>query len=173
MRSDRQFGLKSQVARVLRRGRVSEVGQAAVELAVCLPVMLALAVISVDLLVYLGDCARFDRVSAQEVAVVATAPAGGSYSPEGSAASVKAAIAEGMGQPERLSYQVSVSQGMRTGEKDEGFSLISLAPQLTTYTCIMESSPWPLSHGLFGVEVSGLTHRRSYVVDPYRPGIVA
>ena len=86
---------------------------------------------------------------------------------------VVAAIAEGMGQPERLSYQVSVSQGMRTGEKDEGFSLISLAPQLTTYTCTMESSLWPLSHGLFGVEVSGLTHRRSYVVDPYRPGIVA
>lgn len=150
----------------------SESGQAVVELAVCMPVMLALVIICVDAMVYLGDCARFDRISAQQVAIAVTTPAKGSYSPDGAAAQARASIAEALGGGDRLTLSVAASQGAAPNP-DEGFSIASLAPRLCTFTCTMTSTPWPFERGAFGANVFSVTHTRTYVVDPYRPGVVA
>lgn len=149
-----------------------ESGQMVVELAVLAPVMLALLVVVVDLMVFLGDCARFDRVSAQAVLVAAAAPDGGSYSPAGAAGAVKAQIDGGMGDPQRLTCTVSISRGASSGVAVRGVPIASFSPTLFTCTCRMESRPWPLSHGLFGVQVAPIVHTRSYAIDPYQPGVV-
>ena len=151
----------------------SEAGQMVVELAVLAPVMLALLVIVVDLMVFLGDCARFDRVCAQAVVVAAAAPDGGSYSPANAAGAVKAQVDEGMGNPDRLTCTVSLARGASSGESNGAVAIASFSPTLFTCTCRMESRPWPLLHGMFGVEVAPIVHTRSYVIDPYQPGVVA
>ena len=147
-------------------------GQMVVELAVCAPVMLALAIVCIDLMVYLGDCARFDRVASQEVAALACAPSGESYSVGSQAALIEAAVTESMGSADRLSCSVSATNGVDAGEAGEGLPIVSFGPQLATFTCTMTFTPWPFANGAFGVIPVELTHTRTYVVDPYRPGVV-
>lgn len=159
-------------AKAVRSCCADESGQAVVELAVCMPVMLALVIICIDAMVYLGDCARFDRISAQQVAIAATAPAKGSYSLDGAASQTRASIAEAMGADGRLTLSVNASQDVAPNH-DEGFPVASLAPRLCTFTCTMTSTPWPFRRGAFGADVFEVTHTRTYVVDPYRPGVVA
>lgn len=133
----------------------------AVELAVVLPVVLAVMVIVVDCMVWMGECARFDQVASQKVLACATSPAKESYAPETRVQLVSEALAAAFAE---RGQTVSVSC------EDVQVPFASMA----TYRCTLQMVPWPLSHPgatVFGISVPvSLEHECVLVIDPYTPG---
>lgn len=126
----------------------------AVELAVITPVILIVLVIAVDMLVFAGECARFDHVAPQRIIAHATSPPADSYDAESRVAAIQSALAEDFA---RNGSSITVSC------EDAGALLASMA----VYRCTFRFAPWPLS-------VAGapalLEHECSVAVDPYTPG---
>ena len=137
-----------------REGRGREHGQMAVELAVVMPVILIVLVIAVDMLVFAGECARFDHIAPQRVlAQAASAPMDG-YELGARTAAIRAAL-ESDFTKEGSSIEVSY--------EDAGVALASMS----VYRCTFRFAPWPLS-------IAGapelLEHECNIAVDPYTPG---
>lgn len=131
-----------------------EGGQMAVELAIVAPVILVVLVIVIDMLVFAGECARFDHVAPQRVlAHAASAPMDG-YDAGVRVDAIQAALEEDFAK-NGSSVEVSC--------EDAGAALASM----TVYRCALRFAPWPLS-------VAGapalLEHECSIAVDPYTPG---
>ena len=146
-------------------------GQMAVELAVTMPVMIVVMVITVDLMVFLGDCARFDRVAPELVRAAVASPA---VDGAGNVAGVvEAGLRESCGGEDRLEFHVSDEGGIYAGGTRGGSgTLISLVPQPHRYRVVLEYTPWPFKRGAFGFSPGPLTHEKTYVADPYRFGVV-
>ena len=149
-------------------------GQMAVELAVVMPVLIVLVIISVDCMVYLGDCARFDRISGEIVRIHAASPV---ESEQGTAACAKAIqkdIETVMDSSTNLSVSVTCSE-MSSGENDSAVGTEGVVgfftPRLREYRCALDYTPWPLTKGAFGFAPTPLSHERRYIIDPYRPGV--
>lgn len=160
-----------QVVAVARRVNGSGSGQMAVEVMVVLPVVIALIIVMVDTMVYLGDCARFDRVAAEAVRVHAGSPSSAEYGVLDNAAEVRNEIEAAMPDSGHLSYEVSSQGALASGVSGPGI-LLSFVPQPRVYTCTLLFSPWPFSHGAFGVQPLQVVHRKAFAVDPYRPGVI-
>ena len=130
-----------------------------VEMAVSLPVLLVCFVIAVDVLVYMGECARFDHLVPQEILACATSPERG-VSSQANEEGVRSALEQEFS---RYGEQVQVAV------EEAGFLQGAL-----TYTCTLSLAPWPL--GSAGGEILGtkipatLQHTCSFAVDPYVPG---
>ncbi|MCL1847615.1 MAG: hypothetical protein FWF91_06605 [Coriobacteriia bacterium] len=146
-------------------------GQAAVEMAVVMPVLLAVVGIAINLMVCFGDCARFDRIAAEAVRTQAASPGFGEYGTTARAQRVQGLIEEGFSGSDHLSFSVSISGGGSAGGGGEGITL-SLAPQRETVICTLYYRPWGFGDSFFGVEFSGIPHTRQYVIDPYKPGVL-
>jgi hypothetical protein len=156
-------------------------GQMAVEMAVVMPVLLAVVGIAINLMVYLGDCARFDRVAAEAVRTQACSPGYGSYGSVSRAQDVQATIEQSFADAAYLSFAVEAHEsGLGSGgggaggaggaAGDEiGFSLF---PHQETFVCTMNYRSWGFGDSFFGVRFAGIPHTRIYVVDPYRPGVL-
>ena len=125
----------------------------------------------VDTMVYLGDCARFDRVAAEAVRVHAGSPSSAEYGVVDNAAEVRGEIEAAMPSSGHLSYAVTSQGALSAGVSGYG-SILSFIPQPQVYTCALVFSPWPFSHGAFGAHPLQITHRKSFAVDPYRPGVI-
>ncbi len=142
-----------------RRPWQGESGQMTVEFVVAFPVILAVAVIAVNALLFFSECAAFDRIAREAVRVHATSPAYGQEL-EQSRAQVQAAIEESFDRP-----YVDVSVAV------EGMSLGHV-----TFTATLEFHPTLFGMGLksqvFGVSLPSLKHAASFAVDVYKPGIV-
>ncbi|MCL1879663.1 MAG: hypothetical protein FWF71_03445 [Actinomycetia bacterium] len=150
----------------------------AVEMAVLLPVALAMVFVMLNVLSYLANCARFDPLAAEAVRIEAVSPNAGSY---GTAARAKAAekllsqAFEGHG---NVSISVKGSQAIATGGfSDQGVSdsqavEFSFLPLHEVYTCTLSYRPWGFPQGLFGLELFEVRHQRRLVIDPYRPGVL-
>lgn len=151
----------------------SERGQMVVELAVCMPVMLVVMVLVVDMMVFLGDCARFDRISGEIVRECAASPSSMQYSSSAKVGDMNEQIAEVMGDKPWLSYEVTCDGGLIGGEAVAAGSVLSFVPQPQRYTCTLSYTPWPLENGVFGVAPRPIEHSRTYVIDPYRSGVLA
>ena len=135
-----------------REGRGREHGQMAVELAVVMPVILIMLVIAVDMLVFAGECARFDHIAPQRVlAQAASAPIDG-YELGARTAAIRAALDFAK---EGSSIEVSY--------EDAGVALASMS----VYRCTFRFAPWPLS--IAGAPAL-LEHECNIAVDPYTPG---
>ena len=130
-----------------------------VEMAVSLPVLVVCMVIAIDVLVYMGECARFDHLAPQEVLACATSPSHGAVS-QANAQGVQAALS---GEFSRYNAQVQV-------EAQEGGALDGSV----VYTCTLSLAPWPLGSAggsVLGTDVPlALRHSCSFAVDPYVPG---
>lgn len=133
-------------------------GQMAVELAVVLPVVIAIAVIAVNACTFFAECAEFDRVGRNAVRVVAASPAYGQSTGD-AADRVRAAIESQMGSV-CSDCQVSAEQ---TGE-------------CVTFTMTMHYAPTLFGMGLrqsvFGVSLPTLTHTTTLAVSIYKPGML-
>ena len=152
--------------------RIGNRGQVAVEMAVVMPVLLAVVGITINLMVYLGDCARFDRVAAEAVRVQAASPGYGEYGTTARAQNVKTQIEKAFETRGYLSFSVSASgSGAEGDSSDEGISF-SLLSRQETYVCTMNYRPWGFGDSFFGIRFSGISHTRLYVIDPYRPGVL-
>lgn len=131
-----------------------ESGQMAVELAVVMPVLLAVMVIIIDALVFTSECARFDQVAPQQIIACASSPPNSAYDMEARVAAVQAALEHDFA---KRGSSVSVSC------QDAGVPLASM----TTFTCTFRFVPWPLSAA--GAPAA-LEHTCSLSIDPYTPG---
>lgn len=161
--------------------RSGQSGQMTVELAVCIPVLLAVMGVAVNLMVFLGDCARFDRLAAEAVRVEAASPGYGRYSTAARVDAVESLLSSCFAQQEHLSIRVQASAGT-TGEStrdDQGEqqnnelgAAFSLEPHHETYACTLSYLPWGFGDSFFGIRFSGITHTRSYTIDPFRPGVL-
>lgn len=148
-----------------------EHAQATVEMAMVTPVLLVLALIVYNVMIFAGAVTRFDRVVPDIVLAHAVAPQGeGDGSSIDASATVQAQIQHAM---EDYDLQVEVSSEQGTVTSDG--SLLSLSGTFRTYTCTMRYEPWPSSLSIAGVSLGApvvLTHERAVTVDPWRPGVV-
>lgn len=142
-----------------RKAWSNQAGQMTVELAVAFPVVVAVAVIAMNALLFLSECAAFDRVARDAVPVHATSPAYG-QGLEQSRAQVQAAIEEGQDRP-YLQASVAVADG---------------GAGRVTFTATLEFYPTLFGLGLkshvFGVALPHLEHVASFTVDVYKPGVL-
>lgn len=131
-----------------------ENGQMAVELAVVMPIILIVLVIAIDMLVFAGECARFDHLAPQHIVAYATSPAMDEYAPEARVSEIQRALEADFAKNGSL---VEVSC------EDAGQALASMA----VYHCTLRFSPWPLS--MAGAPAM-LEHECELAIDPYTPG---
>ena len=133
-------------------------GQATVEMALFLPVAIALAAVTVNALLFMGECAAFDRAAAQAVRACATSPSQGQY---GKGGDLVASELRKEFDRQNLQGSVSSSGGSQAH---------------TTYTATLRF--WPTLFGLglksavMGVELPVLTHSTSLTVETYKPGVL-
>ena len=150
----------------IRTRLCEERAQATVEMAVVTPVLLVLALIVYNVMVFADAVARFDRVVPDIVLAHAVAPSGeGDDSSIDASATVQAQIQHAM---EGYDLQIEVSSEQGATTSDGG--LLSLSG-----TCTLRYEPWPSSLGIAGVSLGApakLSHERAVTVDPWRPGVV-
>lgn len=148
-----------------------ERAQATVEMAVVTPVLLVLALIVYNVMIFASAVARFDRVVPDIVLAHAVAPEGeGDERSIDASATVQAQIQNAM---EGYDLQIEVSSEQGAATSDGG--LLSLSGTFRTYTCTMHCEPWPSSLSIAGLSLGApaqLSHERVVTIDPWRPGVV-
>ena len=141
--------------------------QATVEMAVVAPVLIVLALISYNLMVFACAAARFDRVAPDIVLAHGVAPEGDGDMT--AAATVRACLADAMeGYDLEILVDCDAVEGQRGGQ-------LSLVGQVRTYSCAMVYKPWPVGLSVAGVSLGApfeLRHERAVVIDPWRSGVV-
>ena len=148
-----------------------ERAQATVEMAVVTPVLLVLALIVYNVMVFANAVARFDRVVPDIVLAHAVAPEG-----EGDESSIDASVTvqtQILNAMEGYDLQIEVSSEQGAATSDGG--LLSLSGTFRTYTCTMHYEPWPSSLSIAGLSLGApaqLSHERVVTIDPWRPGVV-
>lgn len=147
--------------------------QATVEMAVVLPVLIVLALISYNLMVYACAVARFDRVAPDIVIAHGVSPAAGEDvgAVNDASSQIEAQLVEAMGDY-AVEVEVALSEEGSSGSES---SLLSLVAPLKTYTCTLRYEPWPSALTIAGVDLGApiaLTHERAVTIDPWHPGVV-
>ena len=145
-----------------------DAAQATVEMAVVAPVLLVLALIVYNVMVFMSATARFDRVAPDIVVAQGVSPGG-----EDSAGGV-AAVTEQLEQAME-GYDVEIEVSAAYGDETGNGSLLSMVGALKTYYCTMRFTPWPSSFSIAGVSLGAplaLTHERPVTVDPWRSGVI-
>lgn len=140
-------------------GVTNEEGQMTVELAVVLPAIIIVCAISVNALLFVSECAAFDRAFPQMVRLYSV-PCYGETT-EGSSASVQEALS-GRFDKDYVSVAVSAVRDDLSHVRFTGELLFS--PTLFGMG---------LRDEFFGVRLPRITHGVEYVVDSYRAGAVA
>lgn len=134
-------------------------GQMTVEFVVALPAMLAVAVVTLNAVLFFSECAAFDRLARQAICTHAAAPAYGQ-----SSAQVTGIVESELNQQFDRDYlQVSVAA--------EGHS-----PGYVRYTATLAFTPTlvgrSFSGSVFGISITPLLHRTQITLDPYKPGAI-
>lgn len=137
------------------KASVGESGQMTVELCLVFPVVIVVAVIAVNALLFFGQCAAFDRLARNAVRVVAASP-----STQESATDLAARI------------QSMVSEGMDGAD-------VACAPcgaegALTRFQVTCSFQPTLFGRGLrsqvWGVPLPALVHSTELALEVYAPG---
>ena len=145
-------------------------GQATVELAALMPVILVVALVVFNLARFVALCATFDRVSLDAVVSQGIAPVG-TQSKLAAAGEVRGCIESTLGLRQACSVEVAVEPVSEA----QGTRRLFVSPLLTRFRCTLVFKPWPSSFTIAGVKYDApicLRHERSMVVDRYRPGVV-
>ena len=144
---------------VFEHASKARAGQMTVEFAVAFPILIVVAVIAVNALLFFGQCAAFDRIAREAVRVHATSPAYGQTQDQTIALITEALEAEL--DAESATATVSASGGV-SGQ--------------VTYTALLRFAPTLLGLGLkssvFGVALPCLEHSVTMTVVAYRPGVI-
>lgn len=148
-----------------------ERAQATVEMAVVIPVLLVLALIVYNIMLFVAATARFDRIAPDIVAAHAVSPSGESDGSTDDSVGVIESQIEGA----MAGYDVEIEVTCTEGGASSGDDLLTLIGGLRTYRCSMRMRPWPSSLSIAGVNLGApvaLAHHRDVTVDPWRPGVV-
>lgn len=137
----------------------SSEGQATVELMVVLPVAIIVGVIAVNALLFISDCAQFDRLACQ--AVRACVPSSAHHvGVDAACGQVQSVLSESFS-TERLSTSVSAE---------------SISGGHVSVTACLDYSPTLFGMGfrdqILGIDLPQLHHEVSLTVDRYHPGVV-
>ena len=133
-------------------------GQMTVEFVIAFPIMLIIAIISLNALLFLSECAAFDRLARQAICTYASAPAYG-----GGSAQVSGDIQQDLQESFDKDYlEVSVEPSV------SGTCSVYVAKLRFTPTLLGRN----FSGKVFGVRLQPLTHSVSLAVDPYHPGAI-
>jgi hypothetical protein len=166
-----QVGLSNHVLRAGRKP-LGISGQSTIELAVCLPVLLIMVLLSYNVALYLSACARFDPLAAEAVRTQAISPGSSDYGTSTRAALVESCLESGMADSYDVTVSVSIdsiSYGNFATEGSEEFAFYFL-PRQERVVCTMQYRPSFIPNSIFGFSMPALTHSREFVIDPYRPG---
>lgn len=147
------------IARRLRAKMACIRGQMTVELCVVFPVIIVIAVIATNAMLFFGNCAEFDRVGRNAVRTFAAVPTHGSG--EGVAQAQVLAALEGALDAENLEVNVASSRDFRGYE--EYVMTLCFHPTLFGMG---------LKQEVFGVSLPSLTHESRIIVNPYKPGML-
>lgn len=148
-----------------------ERAQATVEMAVVVPVLLVLALIVYNIMLFVAATARFDRIAPDIVAAHAVSPSGESDGSTDDSVGVIESQIEGA----MAGYDVEIEVTCTEGGASSGDDLLTLIGGLRTYRCSMRMRPWPSSLSIAGVDLGApvaLAHHRDVTVDSWRPGVV-
>lgn len=136
-----------------------ERGQMTVELAVVFPVLVVVAVIAVNALLFFSECAQFDRIARDAVRIHATSPAYG----------------QGLEQSSALITE-TIRQTLDRPYLDAHVSVEGAAGGCARFTATLEFSPTLFGLGMrtsvLGVALPHLEHAVSLTVHPYKPGVL-
>ena len=134
-------------------------GQMTVEFVVAFPVLIVVAVIAVNALLFFGECAAFDR-AARDAARVYLASPGYGQSTEQCCAEVETQL-----------QREFTAEYLEAEAMVEGCDL-----GLLRCTATLRFTPTLFGHGfggsVMGVQLAPLEHRTSLVIEPYRPGVL-
>lgn len=147
----RRRGITSSL--VLDRSLTRETGQMVVELCVVMPVVLMVAVVIIDGLVFAAAASKFDHLSSQAILAEATSPGGTEFDPDLMGANVQSLLAEEM-EDSHVNIEVAVSGSGHACE----------------FKCTMSFVPWPLgtSGTVMSMSVPALLeHGSVFCVRPY------
>lgn len=135
-----------------------ETGQMTVEFAVAFPVLIVLAIIAANALLFFSECASFDNAFRDAVRVHAASP---SYSQnlEQSRALVALTLTESFNRPFEVSH-VCV-EGVAKGH-------VRFSATLEFYPTLFGLG---LRSSVFGVPLPALSHTLALVIDCYKPGV--
>ncbi|MCL2339866.1 MAG: hypothetical protein FWC59_03095, partial [Actinomycetia bacterium] len=131
-----------------------------VELALLTPVVLVLVYITVNLLLYLAACARFDPLAAEAVRTQAASPASGCYALSSRAAATAYWLQQNFNDQNNVQIAVSAERVAYGGNLPEQLPggenlgvVFALLPQQERFSCVLYFQPlgWPGS--LFGLEL--------------------
>lgn len=134
-------------------------GQMSIEFMLVLPVIIIIAVIAVNALLFFSECAAFDRLVRDAVRVHATSPAYG-QGLEQSCSQIAEAVSQNF-EEENLVTTVNCEQN---------------ALGNATFTAEIIFSPTLFGMGMrssvLGVPLPSLKHSVSFTVSPYKPGVL-
>ena len=130
-----------------------------IELAVAMPVLIAVALIATNAMTFIAECAVFDRIACEAVRVYGAAPAYG-QDVDSSVSLVKQALEA---QFNEGNVEVEVEHGVTGADFDEYRATLVFHPNLFGRGLRSE---------VFGVALPHLTHEVRYVIDSYKPGVV-
>ena len=142
-----------------RRSTTVESGQMTVELAVVLPVLIVVAVIAVNALLFVSECASFDRLFSESVRVNATSKGYGQS--EADAVAATQSMLEGAFARANITVEVRVETAGFGCRKFTG--TLRYAPTLFGMG---------LRDSILGIPLPCAVHSASYVIDPYKPGVL-
>lgn len=155
--------------------RLQELGerraQATVEMAIVAPVLIVLALISYNLMVFLSAVARFDRVAPDIVIAQGVSPGADD---DGNVVTDASELIEDALEDAMASYGVDIEVELEDDGDGDG-SAFELVGSLKTYTCTMSYEPWPTSFTIAGIDLGSpvsLSHERAVTIDPWRSGVV-
>lgn len=151
------------VAHLMREGTA----QATVEMAIVAPVLIVLAIIVYNVMVFTSAVARFDRVAPDIVIAHGVSPAGDGK--EDAADVIAVQLREAM-----EGYEVEI-EVVCEQEEDPATTILTLIVSPRTYRCTMRYTPWPTGISIAGVPIGAplaLAHERAVAVDPWRPGVI-
>ena len=140
-------------------------GQMFVETALVLPVVLVVALISINLFKFADMCSKFDRVSSDQI--IAHGISSNQNTTGGGCESLAQNIKTTLQCEDSCEVDVTVE-----GEKEGIGNLISVFPR---YQATLKFKPWPHILRLPLVSLESplyLTHTTSIVVSPYKSGVV-
>lgn len=148
----------------------SQGGQATVELAVLMPVIIVVSLLSYNLARYVTLCASFDRMALDAVITQGVAPEG-TQTKFVAVDQVRTCIEESLNASRTCSVEVSTESVREPSASRKLF----VSPLLTRFRCALVFRPWPASVSIAGVTYDmpcELRHECTVVVDRYRPGVV-
>lgn len=136
-----------------------ESGQMAVELAFAFPILLVVALVAINALIFFSECAAFDVAFREGVRLCCTSPG---YGQDGSGAQANLEAYMGVlcnGPNE----EIAVSVRPKSWGYKEYIGKLTFRP--TVFSHQIRST-------VFGVAFPVLTHEIAFTVDSYKPGVV-